>query len=58
MLGDSLCASLACNQAKTSACNKLKPAWSLADNCGVRPCGQVMPMAGSFQAMQRSCAGA
>ncbi len=58
LLGDSVCASLACNQAKTSARAKLNPAWSLADSCGVSPWGQLMPMAGSFHAMQRSWAGA
>jgi len=35
-----------------------KAASEPAESLGCRPGGQVMPMAGSFQAMQRSCWGA
>lgn len=45
--------------ANTSARASGTPCWSLADSTGAPPSsGHSMPIAGSFQAMQRSCSGA
>lgn len=45
-------------QPKISAVLNSKPQPSLADTSGGRLIGHSTPMAGSFQAMQRSCSGA
>ena len=48
-----------CHYSKHSACASNLPCWSLPDSAGVMPCsGHLIPMAGSFQAMQRSYWGA
>jgi hypothetical protein len=46
-------------RSKTCASLSARPARSLSDSCGGRPSrGHWMPIAGSFQAMHRSCWGA